>query len=180
MTRTNLVSRMDTKKFNGWLGRIYRAGKEFSRTFADGSYGGRDTAKRIANAFVLIAEGAVPRIDPKPVLQRATMTLRNDPKNPGSRYYDVYTGKDPDHATWSEKYYFSTFDEQFGPRISSIERRATLDQSSAFERANDLKNKRNAELQEQYRDALAKWYVEWDKVEEAWERVKIVDLWAVD
>lgn len=181
MTRTNPVSRMDTKKFNGWLARIYRAGKEFRRTFADrsyahGSYDGRDTAKQIATAWVVIAEGAVPKIDPKPVLQHATMTVRDDTRNPGSRYCDVYTGKDPDSDQWSEKFYFSTFDEQFGPGISILEKRATLNQSAAFERANDLKNKRNAQLQEQYRQALAKWYVEWERVEEAWERVKTMEL----
>jgi hypothetical protein len=177
MTRTKPVSRMDTKKFNGWLARIYRAGKELRRTFADSAYNGRDTAKQVANSWVVIAEGIVPRIDPKPVLQKATVTLREDLKNRGSRYYDVYIGKSPDHADWSEKFYFSTFDEQFGPRISTIEKRATLDQAAALDRANDLKNKRNAELQEQHRQALEKWYVEWDKVEEAWERVKTLDLW---
>jgi hypothetical protein len=150
------ISRIDHKGTHGYFARIYRAEWVGSRSFADGQYDGSASALAAARWWVEYAENRLPIIHPKPALKKATAHVRTDAKGSGLRYYDVYLPSAVDDSWTTQKFYFKTLDEQ------SISReKATMDV-----------NYQNKLLAMAYREQLAAWYVEHDRI-----MLVIVLLW---
>jgi len=178
------VSRVDSGNTHGFFARVYRAEWVGPRSFADRQYGGREEAEAAALEWVKIADTRLPVIPSKPVLMKATVHLRTDPKEPTRKYYDVYTPKlMGDETTWSTKFYFnSPAQRKMYRRISGVEAidLTTNEQAVARQQAYALKDETNARLQAKYKEALIIWYVEHDRIMQEigamWDEIKTMPL----
>lgn len=154
-----------------YFARIYRDDWVGPKSFADSKYGGNEQAAKAANKWVTQAEARLPKIPPRPELRRATVTRQKEDRwQSPSYYYQVYlpivdtkwkqevpTVGDYNRQPYElQKLYFKDHDEEQEQR--------TL--------AYDMAQARNEELQAAYKEALAAWYLERDKIME-----EIQELW---
>jgi len=151
------ISRVDSGSTHGWFARVYRAEWVGPRSFADAQYGGREKAEAAAWKWVRMADEQLPMIPPKPVLRKATITLRSENKLQGVlHYWDVYLPPLDDETTWSQKFFFHMLDEKEKQKA----------------KADSIADERNQVLQKIHAGELAVWYMEHDRLME-----QILSMW---
>ncbi len=140
-----------------WFARVYRAEWVGPKSFADRNYGGREQAEAAAWKWVKYADKVLPVIPSKPVLRKATVTLRSEEKLQSKLYYwDIYFPPLADETTWSQKLFFHTLDEKEKQKA----------------KADKLADERNRLLLGIYAEELAAWWVEHDRIME-----QILNVW---